>query len=1329
MSCLRKFLVPPAKSSLAGFLRFTRLCRLIGSVPLSAVLAIAGAAWSVPGIEAQVLGTDFGSVNVCAPGMSTPAPCSSNFLVQITFTSASGTELPLQVLTAGAPSPDFSVKGTTCTPGPISGTTGCLINALFSPKFAGLRAGAFVVPDSSGGVLGTTLVYGVGLGPQIAFDPVSAVALGSTFSQPNGIVVDGAGNIFFLDDPGLNPVNYELRELLAAGDYTTVNTLASGFNFPSALALDGSGNVFVADPLNNEIKEVLAAGGYTTVNNIGGTFNQPQGVAVDGSGNAFVADTLNNVVKEVLATGGYKTVKTLAGSFTNPSALALDSNGNVFICDSIAGTITEILASGGYTTTSLLVGGLSNPTSIAVDASDNIYFTDDSVAVKEILAAGNYATVVSLSSDFSEPVRVALDALGDIFVADFASGALKELARSHPPALSFATTGVGNTSSDSPKSVQIQSIGNQSLSAAGSGLTVSANFDQVDGSGTPEDCTTSFSLAPGAECNISISFEPTAAGDLTGTVTLTDNASNNSAATQSIQLSGTGSPAVPTIEWATPAAITYGTPLSATQLDATSSVAGTFAYTPALGTTLGAGPQTLKVTFTPTDTTNYASAQASVTLTVNQATPTITWAAPAAITYGTPLSATQLDATSSVAGTFAYTPALGTTLGAGPQTLKVTFTPTDATDYNTASASVTLTVNQATPTITWPPPAPITYGTPLSATQLDATTSVAGTFAYTPALGTTLGAGPQTLKAAFTPTNATNYTTASASVLLTVNQAPQTILFSGLPTAATYGAAGPYTLGATASSGLPITYTVSGPGSVRGSMLTVNGAGTVAVTASQPGNAGYAAAAPVTLSISVAPATSGTSIASSVSSITYGGSVTLTATVTSTAGTPSGMVTFTNGATVLGMGTLNSSGIASLTTTALPVGSDVLGASYSASANYLGSSSPNLTVIVNAVASSTALTSSAATTVIGGNVTLTATVTSTTGTPAGTVTFSNGATVLGTGTLNAGGVATLTTNALPLGSNALIAGYSGGGNFAPSTSYPIALLVSLIPTTTSLVSSSATAAVGTTVTLTATVANSSGSMVPTGMVSFSDGGTVLGSPSVDGNGVATYSTSSLAAGTHAILASYAGDATHATSTSTVLLETISAPSSPGGSGFTISASENSLSIVQGQTGTAVLTLTAPNGSNSPVTLTCSGLPKDTNCTFSPPSVTPTAAGVTAALIIGTDVKSTSAALKTDRPGGPASPKTLTAFAGISMGGFALFLGMADRKRFRRLLRLQSVVLALGLGSVLVSASLGCGGGGTPKTPTGLYQVSVIATGTSNGTTVSQTISLYVTITK
>ena len=203
--------------------------------------------------------------------------------------------------------------------------------------------------------------------------------------------------------------------------------------------------------------------------------------------------------------------------------------------------------------------------------------------------------------------------------------------------------------------------------------------------------------------------------------------------------------ATPTISWANPPDIVYGTALSGTQLDATASVQGTLTYTPVAGMVLAAGnDQTLSVSFAPNDTTDYTSASASVMINVMQATPTISWANPADIVFGTPLGATQLDATASVPGTFTYSPAAGTVLGAGNnQTLSVAFTPTDTTDYTTASATTTINVvqGQAIPTISWANPADIVYGTALSGTQLDATASVAGTFTYTPAAGTVLGAG------------------------------------------------------------------------------------------------------------------------------------------------------------------------------------------------------------------------------------------------------------------------------------------------------------------------------------------------------------------------------------------------------------------------------------------------------------------------------------------------------------------------------------------------------------------------------------------------------------
>jgi len=164
----------------------------------------------------------------------------------------------------------------------------------------------------------------------------------------------------------------------------------------------------------------------------------------------------------------------------------------------------------------------------------------------------------------------------------------------------------------------------------------------------------------------------------------------------------------PAITWPAPAAIQYGTALSSAQLDATANYPGTFTYSPAAGTVLGAGTQTLTATFTPSDPTMATPATATNSITVNKATPTISWSTPAPVSAGAALSGTQLNAVatfggSNVPGVFVYSPAAGTVMNtAGTQMLSVTFTPTDIADYNSASGSVNLTVNaESAPSYSW----------------------------------------------------------------------------------------------------------------------------------------------------------------------------------------------------------------------------------------------------------------------------------------------------------------------------------------------------------------------------------------------------------------------------------------------------------------------------------------------------------------------------------------------------------------------------------------------------------------------------------------------------
>ena len=358
---------------------------------------------------------------------------------------------------------------------------------------------------------------------------------------------------------------------------------------------------------------------------------------------------------------------------------------------------------------------------------------------------------------------------------------------------------------------------------------------------------------------------------------------------------------------------------------------------------LNAGSYKVTATLQPS-TVQFQTSNGSTTLTVNQATPTITWATPAAITFGTALSATQLDASSTVAGTFAYSPAAGTVLKAGSHTLSVTFTPSDTTDYTAATSTVTLTVNQATPTITWATPVAITYGTALSATQLDASSTAAGNFSYTPALGTVLGAGPQTLSVKFTPADSTDYSKVTKTVTLAVNQASQTITFPTIP-AQTVGTL--LTLSASASSGLPVRFTSTTTGicTVSGTTATFNAAGPCTIDANQAGNSNYEPAQQVQQSIKVNALPGFTLSATPMTvSVAQGGSGTITITPADVAGfsgtvslaasgLPSGVTASFAPGSVAGTQVLTLTAATSSTVTSAPVTVTITGTSGTLSAN------------------------------------------------------------------------------------------------------------------------------------------------------------------------------------------------------------------------------------------------------------------------------------------------------------------------------------------------------------------------------------------------------------
>lgn len=231
--------------------------------------------------------------------------------------------------------------------------------------------------------------------------------------------------------------------------------------------------------------------------------------------------------------------------------------------------------------------------------------------------------------------------------------------------------------------------------------------------------------------------------------------------------------ATPEISWQNPEAISYGVRLSGTQLNARVSAPGTLTYNPGPGALLAAGEHTLQVSYAPEASTRYLPTSAAVLLTVAKTTPSVTWPKPDRIRHGTALNRVQLNATASVPGTFAYTPRRGDVLPPGVHTLSAIFTPADTFNHTVVEATVMLEVSEISPTtITWHDPAPIPYGTQLSADQLNAAASVPGTFVYSPAAGCVLAPGTYSLAVSFTPEDTEWFEEAQATVTLVVERAP-----------------------------------------------------------------------------------------------------------------------------------------------------------------------------------------------------------------------------------------------------------------------------------------------------------------------------------------------------------------------------------------------------------------------------------------------------------------------------------------------------------------------------------------------------------------------------
>jgi len=321
------------------------------------------------------------------------------------------------------------------------------------------------------------------------------------FSGPQGVVSDGAGNLFAADSG-----NHTIRRVVIATaavttlagtpenwDSTDGTGASARFGYPSGVASDGAGNLLVADTDNYTIRKVVIA--TAAVTTLAGTprnagivdgtgpdarFSGPSGVASDGAGNLFVADTENYTIRKVvIATGVVSTLAGAPGSsgttdgtgpdarFYYPRGVASDGAGCLFVVDSENHTIRKVVIATGVVTT--LAGSPRNwgttdgtgpdarfnrPWGVASDGAGNLLVTDtgnDSVR-KVVIATGAVTTLAgsaghSGSADdtgnaarFLAPGAAAYDGAGSFFVGDARNHTIRKVAH----ATGAVTTVVGS---------------------------------------------------------------------------------------------------------------------------------------------------------------------------------------------------------------------------------------------------------------------------------------------------------------------------------------------------------------------------------------------------------------------------------------------------------------------------------------------------------------------------------------------------------------------------------------------------------------------------------------------------------------------------------------------------------------------------------------------------------------------------------------------------------------------------------------------------------------------------------------------------------------------
>ena len=732
--------------------------------------------------------------------------------------------------------------------------------------------GCYVRKVTAGGTISTVAGNGT-----CAFSGDGGAATSASLSYAEGIAFDPAGNLYIVDNG-----NDRIRKVDANGKISTVAgtgtagssgdgglATAATFTNPNNIAFDGNGNAYIADGQANKIRILYPSGYIATFAGTGTSgstgdgglatlakLNASHGVAVDSSGNVYIADSSNNKIRLVNSQG---VISTVAGTGTasyggdggaatsatlnNPYALTLDAAGNMYVVDNQNNAVRMVNQAGVINTVAGTgTSGYSGDSGSASLAQLYLYDPGHTWLAAETPAVGNDGT---------------------LYIADLNNQRVRAVNGQQTATLSFASTPDDTVSA--AQSVSILNQGNASLNfntlSASAGYLLQANT-----------CSLMTPLATGATCTVNVSFAPTSGtGTLTGTASVADSAPSSphtisTTGTRSLQGASCSVSASPA-----PANYASSVTLTATISPQTSGVpSGTVTFldgVTTLGTgtlngsgiatlsssSLSLGSHSLSVTY-PGDTAFSSCTSSAFSESIGKTTPTITWATPSSIAYGTALSATQLNASSGgVAGSFVYTPALGAVLNVGTgQTLSVTFTPTDTADYNTATQTTSITVTQAASFLLLATSStPANYGATVTFT---ATLPSAATGTVTFKDGsTTLGTGGISSASATFPTallsvgshsitavwvGDTNYSGSTSSALSqAIAKSAVSITFAASPNPSIYGDALRLTFGFSGAGATPTGTATLSDGATTLATVNLDGSGNAAYTLQNP-NAG-----------------------------------------------------------------------------------------------------------------------------------------------------------------------------------------------------------------------------------------------------------------------------------------------------------------------------------------------------------------------------------------------------------------------------------------------------------------------------------------------------------